>query len=353
MAFVVERAGTVDQHTNAFSAFGRLTVLNQDPINNTTRFKLELLHGTTSTSWAWEGAVKQNWINVNNNMHYPAERTQNNNPWTSNPCVLYSDEYTVQHDGQGKCDLDIQMYAYAPSGSWGPGNVYVPNSWDKWRVTLPQIDRSAPTVTCSATSVSTNSVTVSYAVTHTFDIVEYKINDGAWTTVTVNNAHTFTINNLTANTTYSISVRARRSHNHVYGTSSAMSIQTHPTPVTVKTMVASATDAHTITVSVTTNDTTNTDHILVSCANQQQTITGGSGTVSFTVNPDTTYTVTAIAYTKRSGATNSATQSCTTPADTYCRLIATNGSVSAKKKLFLIETTGVVTEVKKDNIHIL
>lgn len=357
MAFVVTKNGTVDQHTNVFSAYGRLEVISQDAKNNCTKFKLQLWHGTTGTSWTWKGLVYQNWINVNNIIHYPVDRTQNNNPWTNNPCLLYEDEYTVQHDPDGKLDLDIQMYAYAPSGSWGPGNVYVPSNNSKWRVTLPQIDRSAPTVTCSVSSVSTNAVTVAYSVNQDFDIVEYSLNNGAWTAVTINTNRNFTISNLAANTTYSIKVRARRTSNNVYGTSANLSAQTHPTPVTVKTLVATATDPHTITVTATTNTTANTDRIEIKCSNasntQWQTITGGSGTVSFTVDPDKTYTITAYAYTKRSGAMNSSTQTCTTPADTYCSIINANGSVTGKKKLFLINTNGVVTEIKKDKIHIL
>lgn len=347
---VFECRGTVDQHTDCFYSLGRLTVLSQDPKNNTTKFLLQLLHGTTITAWTWDGAVMNNWISLNGAMHYLPNTARDNNPWTDNPCQLYSKEFTVAHDAEGKCTLDIQMYSFAPSGVYGPGNVYIPSSTGKWRVTLPDIDRSAPVVETFAAVLTPNIVEIEYTTDVDCDAVEYRINNGEWITVPTENY--FTLSNLNSNTGYIVTVRARRTENHVWG-EHTVAFQTHPNPVVVQTLVATATSPFEITVTVTTNDVPNTLKTEVFCGSEYQYIDGGSGTFIFPAQPDQVYDIAVTVYTVRSLIGRTSITSVTTPPDNFCRIIETNGAISAKKRMFLIDTTGVVTEVKKEKVSIL
>lgn len=96
-------------------------------------------------------------------------------------------------------------------------------------IDLTKIDRSAPTVSLSTSSVTASSVIITATSNATADIWDYSIDNGStWTrmSTTAGTSVSKTITGLSPNTTYNIKVRARRQYNQVYGTSSAKSIKT-------------------------------------------------------------------------------------------------------------------------------
>lgn len=96
-------------------------------------------------------------------------------------------------------------------------------------VTLNSIDRTAPTVSCSVSSITANGFTISASSSATSDIWQYSLNGGSsWTqfSTTAGTSASITLSSLSPNTTYSVRVRARKRTNQVYGTSSTVSAKT-------------------------------------------------------------------------------------------------------------------------------
>lgn len=350
MGYVLaDRSGTVSQGGGHFNCFGRVYIVDQNARNNSTRFKVELWHGTNNTNYRWEGSCYNMFCRVDGAYRYPGAYNKSCNPWTDNPTNVFSEEYEVTHDANGYRHLDIWLYALMNAGGYGPGHCYVADSGTAWQVDLPQIDRSGPGCSLSISAVTTNTITLNVTSPVGVDYMQYKINDGGWI-----DGGDAVIRNLAPNTTYRIRARLRKTSNWVWSESGEVTVTTHPNPVTVTNLTAIATNPFNVAVTVSTSSPSTTDHIAVTCNNQTINVPGGSGTAIFDVLPDTTYSVQAVAYTVRSGAVSAqVTTTVTTPADAFCRIVKPDGTVTDKKKMYLIDTTGVKTEIKKDNIQIL
>lgn len=96
-------------------------------------------------------------------------------------------------------------------------------------VTLDTIDRAAPTVSLSTSSITASGVTISATSSATADIWQYSIDNGStWTqfSTTAGTSASKAITGLSPNTTYYIKVKARKKSNQVYGTSSASTVKT-------------------------------------------------------------------------------------------------------------------------------
>ena len=96
-------------------------------------------------------------------------------------------------------------------------------------VTLNSIDRSAPTVSCSVSSITANGFKISATSSATSDIWQYSLNGGtSWTqfSTTAGTSASITLSSLSPNTSYSVRVRARKKSNQVYGTSGTISAKT-------------------------------------------------------------------------------------------------------------------------------
>lgn len=96
-------------------------------------------------------------------------------------------------------------------------------------VTLNSIDRSAPTVSCSVSSITANGFKISVSSSATADLWQYSLNGGtSWTqfSTTAGTSASVSLSTLSPNTTYSVRVRARKRTNQVYGTSSIISAKT-------------------------------------------------------------------------------------------------------------------------------
>lgn len=86
-----------------------------------------------------------------------------------------------------------------------------------------------PTITLTTSSITANSVYISASSNVNCNIWDYSIDDGStWTRISTTNgtSATKTISGLTPNTEYKIKVRARKTANNLYGTSSRSTIKT-------------------------------------------------------------------------------------------------------------------------------
>lgn len=164
---------------------------------------------------------------------------------------------TVTHGSDGKKSITVgfstRVY-YSTAQEYGGS------------MTLTNIDRTAPTVTLTTSSITASGVTVKATASTTCDRFDYSIDDGStWTNYSTTEGTTASkaITGLTPNTTYSIKVRARKKTNQVYGSSSASSVKTLGGSV-ISSVSAFTADAATaeITMSVTVYNTSYT-HTLV------------------------------------------------------------------------------------------
>lgn len=97
------------------------------------------------------------------------------------------------------------------------------------KMTLTNIDRTAPTVTLSVSDITYNSFKLSVTASVTADSWDYSIDGGkTWKNFSTKASTTAsaTVTGLSPNTTYSVYARARKKSNYVYGKSSAKSVKT-------------------------------------------------------------------------------------------------------------------------------
>lgn len=165
-------------------------------------------------------------------------------------------------------------------------------------MTLTNIDRTAPTVSLSTSNVTASGVTVKATASTTCDKWDYSIDGGlTWTnySTTSGTSASKSITGLTPNTTYSIKVRARKSSNEVYGTSSASSVKTLGGSVisSMSTFTADAATAK-ITMSVTVYNTSYTHTLVVKNGSttvltiSSLSLSNGSNTITLTATQRST-----------------------------------------------------------------
>ena len=119
-------------------------------------------------------------------------------------------------------------------------------------MTLTKIDRTAPTVSFSTSSVTAYGFKISANSSATADIWQYSTNGGSsWTqfSTTAGTSASVTLSSLSPNTTYSVRVRARKKSNQVYGTSGTTSVKTLGGAVVNSVSTVTA-DNSTVTISI-------------------------------------------------------------------------------------------------------
>lgn len=108
--------------------------------------------------------------------------------------------------------------------------VYVFGSLDYGgTMTLTNIDRTAPTVSCSVSGITAYGFKISASSSATADIWQYSTNGGtSWTqfSTTAGTSASITLSSLSPNTSYSVRVKARKKTNQVYGTSGTSTVKT-------------------------------------------------------------------------------------------------------------------------------
>ena len=171
-------------------------------------------------------------------------------------------QVTVTHNADGTLTLPIYWH-WGVYSTWGQ---YLAPSGSK-NVTLTAIDRTAPTVTFSVSSITANGFTINASSSATADLWQYSTNNGSsWTqlSTTEGTSASKVITGLSPNTTYTVKVRARKKTNQVYGTSSVVSVKTLGGAV-VNSVNALTADAATvkITMNVTVYEASYTNTVVI------------------------------------------------------------------------------------------
>lgn len=126
----------------------------------------------------------------------------------------------VVHNSDGTKTATVEFFT----------RVYVFGSLDYGgTITLTNIDRTAPTVSCSVSGITASGFKITANSSATADIWQYSLNSGSsWTqfSTTAGTSASITLSSLSANTTYSVKTRARKKSNQVYGTSGTVSAKT-------------------------------------------------------------------------------------------------------------------------------
>lgn len=198
--------------------------------------------------------------------------------------LIGSGTITVSHASDGTKSVAITINAAI--------YTYAVNCTYSGSITLNTIDRAAPTVTLTTSGITASGVTVKATASTTCDRWDYSIDGGSsWTnfSTTSGTSASKSITGLTPNTTYSIKVRARKSTNQVYGTSSAASVKTLGGSVisSVSTFTADATTAK-LTLSVTVYNTSYTHTLVIKNGTttvltiSSLTLANGSNTITLT-----------------------------------------------------------------------
>ena len=190
-----------------------LEQLSQDPINNQSTVQWTASaagdgqdYNTYFSGWV-AGSRKFDLVKDWSTAEFPARDGS-----TSGTVTL-----THASDGTGYVSFAIEGYVFYYEIYQASDNL-----------TLTTIDRSAPSVSVTADEVTETGFTIRSSASPACDTFEYTIDGGAsWHAMTVSNSSaSAAITGLTPNQEYTIQARARRSYNHVYGTSAAKSAKT-------------------------------------------------------------------------------------------------------------------------------
>lgn len=126
----------------------------------------------------------------------------------------------VVHNSDGTKTATVEFFT----------RVYVFGSLDYGgTMTLTNIDRTAPTVSCSVSGITASGFKITANSSATADTWQYSLNGGSsWTqfSTTAGTSASITLSSLSANTSYSVRTRARKKSNQVYGASGTVSAKT-------------------------------------------------------------------------------------------------------------------------------
>lgn len=159
-------------------------------------------------------------VTINGTTVYSKERTNWEDRVFPAAKGSVSGTLTVAHDSSGSKTIPVvfstRVYVFGPVDYGGT-------------MKLTDIDRTAPTVSCSVSNITANGFKISASSSATADIWQYSTNGGSSYTqfsTTAGTSASVTLTGLSPNTTYSVKVRARKKSNQVYGTSSTVSAKT-------------------------------------------------------------------------------------------------------------------------------
>ena len=159
-------------------------------------------------------------VTINGTTMYSKERTNWEDRVFPAAKGSVSGTLTVAHDSGGSKTVTVvfstRVYVFGPVDYGGT-------------MKLTDIDRTAPTVSCSVSNITANGFKISASSSATADIWQYSTNGGSSYTqfsTTTGTSASVTLTGLSPYTTYSVKVRARKKSNQVYGTSSTVSAKT-------------------------------------------------------------------------------------------------------------------------------
>lgn len=197
----------------------------------------------------------------------------------------------VAHNADGSKSITVEFKTVVYYGEWAIQDY-------GGTMTLTKIDRAAPTVSLATSNITATGVTVKATASTTCDRWDYSTDGGStWVNFSTSSGTTQSkaITGLTPNTTYSIKVRARKSTNEVYGTSSASSVKTLGGSVisSISTFTADNATAK-LTMSVTVYNTSYTHRLVLKNGSttvltiSSLSLTNGSNTITLTASQRST-----------------------------------------------------------------
>ena len=187
----------------------------QDAVANTSTVRARMIFRRTNTGYTTYGTGTFD-MDLNGSAFTTGSISYS---FTSADTVVLDKTVTINHNTDGTRDFYISASYTGDTPIGGSGGQIF---------TLNKIDRNAPSVSFSVSGISSNSFKISASATYACNIWQYKINNGSWVTFSTTSSTTAskTISGLSPSTTYSVTVRARRTHNNIYGTSSEKNVKT-------------------------------------------------------------------------------------------------------------------------------
>lgn len=209
---------------------GSYEVLSQDPITNKSVLRL---YGSM-------------WVSNNNSAGYGSDNSYDTlqvNGVTISPPTPTQFRYNSSHNYGYRVYPGYSLFGYTdltvthnadgtfPAqtiGIYGRTFHFNYQETDGTISNVPALDRTAPTVTTSLASRGATSLTINCVASSACELWEYSVDGGAWTQFSTTNATAVscTIDGLVPTVSYAIRIRARKTVNHLTGTSSSISYTT-------------------------------------------------------------------------------------------------------------------------------
>lgn len=200
-------------------------VLSQSASTNTSTVRVILYsQSTVSSSTKWDVAERFGYVGYDNGNKEYLSTTYD---FSNNKINKFGDAtYTIGHNPNGQKTVTMQ-------GAWSTTHsTYISGGSASASVTLPTIPRYA-TVTQSLTARTETAITMNWASDSVIDFIWYSKNNGStWTGVNVADGTkgTYTIEGLSANTSYTIKTRVRRKDSQLTTDSVALQVTTYAFP---------------------------------------------------------------------------------------------------------------------------
>lgn len=206
---------------------------------NTSTLTINTWWQTTNTSKKWDtvGQRTGNYVNIYINGTLVVNDTWsarfNCDPWSSNPYIIRTTTYVVQHNNDGTPPtIEIEAYANGTASSggkqYGPGS----SSVNRTSITIDNIPRY-PTINQSLSSKTETTISMNWSSDSTINNAWYSIDNGAnWVNIGNPNSTNgnYTISNLTANTSYNIKTKLQRADSGLSSITDTLQISTFPYP---------------------------------------------------------------------------------------------------------------------------
>ena len=179
---------------------------------------------------------------------------------------------TINHNASGGASVTGWAYLNFPNWGWS-GTASVSAS-------LPSIDRSAPTVTQSASASSATTISISASSNVTCNLWQYSLDNGSWTTFSSASGTSASGTITVTEGTHTVRLAGRKSSNNVFGYGTTQTIDT-TLPVVSATFDNIATDSFYLSATAT-----------LDCNLWEYSIDGGTNWVEFSTTDGTSASTT-------------------------------------------------------------
>lgn len=212
--------------TMYFQVFAYCT---QDPINNrSTVFTRSRIAIVNNNPYYTGYSVNQTWkVGMTGAADYSWSGTiADAGAGKTSERILSNGSFTVNHDGNGNASSAVYYWF---NGSY-TGTIASPAAPNGIAITLPKIDRTAPTPTISNVSSTYNSASCNITVPFASTVNQYSRDGSNWTnwnkSVSANSAFSDSWSGLSPNTTYTFYYRFRRDYNQVWSPAVSFTVTT-------------------------------------------------------------------------------------------------------------------------------